>query len=524
MADTSPLLLPPISTEWEGDGVKKVAVSLDDSIEQCIGGFGLAQLLQTVLVSFAWVFDAQQTFISVFSDQQPSWHCTDASDPACWSGTSPCELPMSSWAWDRPLQTSIVSEWHLTCESSLLASLPTSSFFVGCLLGGFLLATLADSCLGRKRMLLLSCFLMSLTGILTVFSPNIWVYSLLRFVSGFGRASIGTCTLVLSTELVGKRWRGEVGVIGFFSFTLGFLSLPLLAFLCSESSWRALYLWTSSPALCYCLLVYFLVYESPRWLFVRGRRDEAIGTLRKVAATNGHELNYTSSGVFPEEEPQNVNIYSAMKILWENRWSLRRLLAMMVVSFGVGLMYYAMPLAVETLSLNHYLSVTFNALAEFPAMLLTFFAIGRLNRRSMVLAFTLFSGATSIACGILEGRVGEMTKWVRIGLEVGSFFSACSAINVVMIYTLELFPTCVRNSVLSLVRQALVLGGVFGSVLVAVGRKEGGSLISFGVFGLAIGLCGLFVVSLPETRGAAFCDTMEEQEREESQAHDSAKA
>ncbi|XP_019054106.1 PREDICTED: uncharacterized protein LOC104602087 [Nelumbo nucifera] len=61
-------------------------------------------------------------------------------------------------------------------------------------------ASLVDSFLGRKNMLVLSCLKMSVTSTLMAFSPNIWVYAALRFVNGFGRATIGTCAFVPSTE------------------------------------------------------------------------------------------------------------------------------------------------------------------------------------------------------------------------------------------------------------------------------------------------------------------------------------
>ncbi|KAF5949019.1 hypothetical protein HYC85_014976 [Camellia sinensis] len=141
-----------------------------------------------------------------------------------------------------------------------------------------------SSPLGRKNMLLLFCLLMSLAGLSTVFfSTNIWIYSALRFVSGFGRSTIGTFALVLSTELVGKRWRPQVGIIGFICFTLGFLSLPAIAYLNRGSSWRLLYPWTCVPAIFYCVLFHFLALESPRWLFLRGRKQEFLVTLKTLA-------------------------------------------------------------------------------------------------------------------------------------------------------------------------------------------------------------------------------------------------
>ncbi|XP_058070954.1 organic cation/carnitine transporter 3-like [Magnolia sinica] len=509
MANSTPLLSRLNSSEPEAHPVlQKVTPTLDDAIEQCIGSFGLSQLIQAVLVSLAWIFDAQQTFINIFTDAHPSWHCTSANDTTCWSASTPCELPKHAWAWDQPTSASIISQWDLMCSSPLISGLPSSSFFAGCLAGGFLLATLADSSLGRKKMLLLACIIISVTGALTVASPNLWVYSALRFISGCGRATIGTSALVLSTEIVGKRWRGEVGILGFFCFTLGFLSLPAMAYLARGSSWWTLYLWTSAPAIVYCIAVHFLVHESPRWLFVRGHKDEAIQTLRSISLSNGKILLSSFSEVVVEEESWNAEIYSAMKILWEKKWAFRRLSMVMVVGFGVGMVYYGMPLALGNLDFNLYLSVTFNALSELPMALLTFFLIGRLNRRSGVLVFTIISGLCSVLCMVMDG---SDQKEVQMGLELVSFFSACTGFSILLIYTLELFPTCVRNTALSMVRQALVLGGVISPMLVAAGRKHGS--LSFGVFGVVIGGCGLFVMGLPETRGGPSCDTMEEEEK-----------
>ncbi|KAK9266670.1 hypothetical protein L1049_005506 [Liquidambar formosana] len=516
MADSTPLLSHSDSAHSITQCLEKHLPSLDSTIERCIGDFGWTQFLQASLVSFAWVFDAQQTFISVFTDAEPTWHCTRLGDESCNSVSNICHLPKNSWAWDWPIHTSIVSEWALECSGALITGLPASSFFMGCLAGGLVLATLADSSLGRKNMLFLSCLLMSIAGILTVFSTNIWIYSALRFVTGFGRGTIGTCALVLSTELVGKRWRGQVGVMGFFCFTLGFLSLPAIAYLNRGSSWRNIYLWTSIPTIFYCLLVHLLVRESPRWLFVQGRKEDALATLKSISNSTCHSdsgsgggLSYSFSGVSIGQEAWNDDIYSAIKILLEKRWALRRLSAVMMTGFGIGIVYYGMPLGLGNLSFNLYLSVTLNALSELPASLVTFFLIGRLNRRSAILVFSILSAVCSIMCVVM----GNVWTGLQIGLELVSFFSACTAFNVLLIYTIELFPTCVRNSAVSMLRQALVLGGVFSPVLVAAGRKKG--FLTYGVFGIVIGFCGLFVAFLPETKGGTLCDTMDEEEEKE---------
>jgi OCT family organic cation transporter-like MFS transporter 3 len=497
------------------------APTIDDTIENYMGTTGVIQLFKAVLLAFAWAFDAQQVFISVFTDAEPQWRCTGTS-PSCSPAAppaSPCGLPAGAWAWDRPADSTMVSEWALKCAGPALVSLPASSFFVGCLAGGFLLTTLADSLLGRRKMLLTSLVSMSVAGVLTAFAPNVWAYAALRFVSGFGRSMVGTCTLVLSTELVGKRWRDSVSVAGFFFFTVGFLSLPALGFAFREASWRNMYLWTSVPSLCYSVLLYFLAQESPRWLLVRGRKQDAMDTLQQIASLNGNSITSSFSMLHActmhadggDAGGSAGGAFATMRAFWERPWALRRLAAIMTTSFGVGMVYYGMPLNVGSLGTNLYLSVTYNAMAELPSAVLSLAFIGRVNRRTTVIALTAAAGAFSLMClAIPEGSPARMAS------ELLSFFATITSFNLILIYSIELFPTSVRNSAVGLVRQALVLGGVAAPVLVALGRER--SFYSFGVFGLCIGCFGLFAVFLPETKGRSMSDTMEEEEHKQLEA------
>lgn len=490
---------------------------LEDTIEKYIGDFGWSQFFQVAIVSFVWIFDSQQAFISIFTDRQPTWHCVPlpqldgTANNSCNSHL--CLLPKSSWAWDLPRHTSIVSEWSLECAGSVISSMPTSSFYLGSFAGGFVLVGLADSSFGRKNTMLLSCLVMSLAGLLASVSTNIWVYSSFRFVSGFGRANIGTCSLVLSSELVGRRWRGQTGTAGFFMFTVGFLSLPVIAYFNKESSWRVIYLWTCTPAVLYCFLLYFFVKESPRWLFVHGKKEEFVRTLKSIAPTNkANNLTLASiSNMSFEQKLEAADIYSAMKMLFERKWAIHRLIAVMILGFGVGLVYFGMPLGVGNLNFDIYLSTALNALVELPAAMITFIIIGRTKRRTSVFGFCTLCAICSLMCALTSS---SRWKGVQVAMELMTFFSVCTAFDVLLIYTLELFPTCIRNSAVTIVRQIMIAGGATSPLLVALGRGKGA--ISYLVFGLTVGICGLFAGCLPETRGEKLCDTMDEEERKET--------
>ncbi|KAG5607643.1 hypothetical protein H5410_029135 [Solanum commersonii] len=182
----------------------------------------------------------------------------------------------------------------------------------------------------------------------------------------------------------------------------------------------------------------------------------------------------------------------------------------MLVGFGIGMVYYGMPLGVGNLPFNLYLSVTLNALSELPASIVTFFLIGKLIRKKSILIFAMLSGIFSIGCVIVQNDDFEV---LQMGFELFSFFSACTCFNVLLIYTVESFPTCVRNSAVSMVRQALVLGAI-SPMLVAFGRTN--RWFSYGIFGIRIAICALFVLCLPETKGRTLSDTMDEEEYKES--------
>ncbi|XP_074307714.1 organic cation/carnitine transporter 3-like [Silene latifolia] len=487
------------------DDATPTPMSVEEVIEGSLGKMTWNQILQAVFACIPPIFDNQQTLISVFTDAQPAWYCTNTNILNCNSYSNICSLPRADWNWVANKNRTIISDWDLECASSFIKGLPATCYFVGCLLTGFLVASLGDTSLGRKNLLLFSCLTMSLAALASGFAPSFWWYCVLRFICGAGRVSITISSFVLLSEKVGKRWRGQIVLLGFISLTLGILSLTGIAYFTRTSSWRALYIWTSTPGILYSVMIHFCLFESPRWLFLQGRQNEAVSVLKRIG-TLSHLSSVLARNMFKIEQ-SNVNPFSSMRVIAKKRWAIQRLLVTMVLSFGVGMMYFGMFLGVGSLGPNIYLSSIYNSLIFLVSSLLSYlFWIQRVNRRSSILGFCTVSGAT----GIVSIIAGHDQKGIRVGLELTALFCACMVFNILFIYTVELFPTCVRNTAVSLSRQALLFASVFVPVLVVIGRRN--ELFGHTVFGVTIIVCGLLVLSLPETRGKVLCDTMEEQE------------
>ncbi|KAK4285630.1 hypothetical protein QN277_002302 [Acacia crassicarpa] len=107
MADSTSapfLSKPKFSYDSEIPQPKNHLPSLGSTIELCLEEFTLFQFLQALLVSFAWIFDAQQLFVTVFTDAQPT---RIPSSPVSHGGS----------------YSSIISEWHLNPDDPILTGL-----------------------------------------------------------------------------------------------------------------------------------------------------------------------------------------------------------------------------------------------------------------------------------------------------------------------------------------------------------------------------------------------------------------
>ncbi|KAJ4874417.1 Organic cation/carnitine transporter 5 [Raphanus sativus] len=496
----------PLLTHLEAENTSS-PLTFDTIIEQSLSDFGLRQILQIMFIGLAFTFDSMQIFITVFTDAYPTWHCLDhtISDPTT---TTMCGLPRSAWDWDKGFKgKSVISEFDLECSSSFLRVLPTSAFYMGSIVGGVLLSTIPDGFLGRKQLLFLSTLTMSVTGISIFFSSNIWSYVFLKFLVGFARSQTCTYALVLICERVSTRWRPRSTMIPFTLFVLGFMSLSGIAYLARHVSWRVLYLCTSVPAAVHSVFLCFFALESPRWLHLQGRNQEAIEVLKRISPETRPYLESVSSRLPQQQQTLEQAPRYTIKDLFIRNWAFKRIVLVMIIMFGLGMSYYGVPLAVRYIKLNIYLSKALNAMVELPSFVITPILLERFTRRSSVLVNALVGGASGVLCFVLSllGR----TK-IAFALELVSFLCARIGFNLMAVYIVEMFPTCVRNCTMTMLRQALVVGGACCPLIASIGRHV--PSLSFAVFGFAMSGFGLFVLLLPETKGSSLCDTMEAQE------------
>ncbi|XP_060188667.1 organic cation/carnitine transporter 4-like [Lycium barbarum] len=494
----------------------KKKITMDEMLEKYCGDFGWWQLRHLVLTSLAWMLEGIHTMVMIFADREPVWCCSTSH-----CGSSLCDLEPGSWEWSGGTGSSTMSEFGLICGDKFKVGLVQSIFFAGCMIGAGVVGHLSDSKLGRKGSLAMVCILNAIFGILTAFSSNYWTYALLRFLSGFSAGGTGLCAFVLGTEPIGQSWRGVAGMSTFYFFSIGIATVSAIAYF--FQSWRSLYIASSIPSLIFVISVLPFLHESPRWCLVRGKVDEAMKIMQKIATSNGKQRipNGVVLALDSEVNDDNNNITDltptsiAMlepytkealngSILDVLRFPITRIRLILAAgsNFFCSVVYYGLSLNAVNLGTNLYLNVALNAIAEMPAYFLTALVLDRLGRKPLGVGTMWFSGIFCLAGSLMKGE--GAWKVVRMVCGVLGIFGMAGTYNLLFVYSMELFPTVVRNAALGCATQAIHMGAILAPIIVVLGG--GIPFLVFGICGIA---GGFLVLYLPETLNRPLYDTME---------------
>jgi MFS family permease len=181
---------------------------------------------------------------------------------------------------------------HLTDEQVGLAA---SCYLIGAVSGAFGFGWLTDK-LGRKKLFNITLGLYLTATALTAFSLNFWTFVLFRALTGAGIGGEYAAINSAIQELVPARYRGHTDLVINGSFwigaALGALGAVVLLdshWLPTELGWRLAFGLGAALGLVILLLRRYIP-ESPRWLMLHGRVDEAERIMAEIEAKLGVTL------------------------------------------------------------------------------------------------------------------------------------------------------------------------------------------------------------------------------------------
>ena len=155
-------------------------------------------------------------------------------------------------------------------------------WYVGCaLIGsilGVLVAGMLSDFLGRKKTMLISAVLFSISAIGCAASGNFTQLVIYRMIGGFGIGIVSIVSPIYISEVSPAHVRGSMVSLYQLFITIGFLLAYLANYLILKGTsmaeyWRPMLGAEAIPDLLFLVLIFFIP-ESPRWLAVRGQRQE----------------------------------------------------------------------------------------------------------------------------------------------------------------------------------------------------------------------------------------------------------
>ncbi|KAF7213816.1 solute carrier family 22 member 13 isoform X1 [Nothobranchius furzeri] len=400
------------------------------------------------------------------------------------------------WVYEvQPGVSSTVTEFDLVCDKSGLIQVSQSVYMAGILAGSLVFGAISDR-FGRRFAILLSIFLDLLFGVITAFSPNLYIYTILKFFSG---ASGGT--IIINTSVMVVEWidpsKSALCIFAIMSsFSLGEMMLSGIAYLISN--WRTLQLVLFSPVVIILMAMYWLLPESARWLLTNGRKEAAQKELQRAARVNRR--------ILPEGLLDKVNMESTLERknmldIFRNSCLRKRTIIMGFNWFAASILFYGLSLNIGTFGLNIYLTQLIFGFIEIPANISGLILIQHFGRRISESGFLLFGGASCLLALVIPRDLPAVVTVIAV---LGKF-AATAAFTTAYVYTAELYPTNIRHSGMGVNSMCARVAGFFAPLIRLLEAYH--HTIPMVVYGIIPITAGGFTLLLPETLNVELQDS-----------------
>ncbi len=382
-------------------------------------------------------------------------------------------------------------------------------YVLGACIGALFFGHLTDR-YGRKKLFLATLALYLAATVATAFSFEPWYFFLCRFFTGAGIGGEYAAINSAIDELIPARLRGRIDLIINGSYWLGtifgaLVAIPLLnpEVLPEDLGWRLLFGLGAILGIG-ILLIRRLVPESPRWLFIHGKDEEAEKIVTGIERSVHQDLPKVDQRITVNQRDHTP--LSEVAVTLVKRYP-RRTVVGLSLFVGQAFLYnsifftYALVLAtffgVPDGSTPWYLIPI--AIGNFLGPLLLGHFFDSIGRRPLIAGTYVLSGLLLVGTALLfnAGALDAMT--LTICWMVVFFFASAGASSAYLTVS-EIFPMETRALAIALFYAVGTgLGGIIGPILFGrlveseqAGQVTVGYLIGAGLM-IAAGLVQWFM-------------------------------
>ena len=395
-----------------------------------------------------------------------------------------------------------------------------SSALIGCILGAMLSGVLSDR-YGRKRLLILSALLFTVSALGTGAANHFTAFIFYRILGGVAIGLASNLSPMYIAEISPGAIRGKFVSLNQLTIVIGILAAQLVNWQIArpvppgataseilhswngQSGWRWMFWAENVPALLFFVFM-FLVPESPRWLTLNGSDKKARRVLQKIGGTSYAETELTNI----LESVQSAGKKIGLRQLFHRQFRMVLTIGIVLAAFqqwcGINVIFnYAQEVfsaagyEVSDILFNIVITGSVNLIFTFVAI----YTVDKLGRRSLM----LFGAGGLAGIYALMGLLYHyhFQGWpVLLLVVVAIAVYSMSLAPVTWVILSEIFPNRIRGAAMAAATFSLWVASflltytfpLFHSALNASGTFWLYGLISAGGF--------LFIYRyLPETKG-----------------------
>lgn len=385
------------------------------------------------------------------------------------------------FGYDTAVISGTISKVALQFElDSLQSGWYVGSALVGSIMGVMAAGAMSDK-IGRKKTMLISATLFTISAIGCALSGNWDQLVIFRIIGGIGIGIVSiVCPLYISEVSVASH-RGRMVSLYQLAITIGFLgaylmnyyllnlstsftsSSPLLTQILGTEEWRGMLAAEALPAVVFFMII-FSIPESPRWLITKGK---------DVSARKTFDLIYRDSTVvnFHVNETKQM-LQSEEKASWKLLFKpgtfrivlIGAAIAILGQFMGVNAVLYYGPTIFESSGLSSGDSLFYQSLIGVVNMgttVLALLIIDKVGRKKMVYFGVSGMILSLVAIGVyfMKGEAwGISNTFLLVFFLAYMFFTAGSISAVIFVFLSEMYPTKIRGLAMSVAGLSLWVG------------------------------------------------------------------
>lgn len=394
--------------------------------------------------------------------------------------------------------------------SDIMTGWVASCALLGCIAGAMYSGKLSDRA-GRKKVLMLSAVLFTISSIGTAIAPNLWFFVLFRIIGGMGIGIASMLSPMYISEMAPASVRGRLISVFQLGIVTGILVIYFVnAYIAGihneawniSTGWRWMFGSGIIPSVIFILLL-LTVPESPRWLASQKKHSEAMAILSQINGNTAAQQELDSiNESLKDEAPFSLASLKGSKL--KKALITGILLAVFSQFTGINaIMYYAPEIfkSTGTGRDSAFIQTIMVGVINVAFTLIAIKYVDSWGRKKLLLSG--ISGMT--VCLFIVGLAfytQQQGYLVLIAILGYIAFFAMSLGPLTFVVIAEIFPTKSRATAMSIATFFLWLAVFLVSQTFPILIGSIGSAYTFWLYTLISILAFLFIrKSFPETKG-----------------------